>query len=341
MQTIQEAQEKLAEIEQHTSTKFVKRSSTSEYISYICRNDKAYHKREAELFNLEREPKSNKIKCDFSCPTYLSISKNKDGFTVKCAIFHPHDISEFQTTLSEPVKNEIHQKLLTGLGETAILKKIREEFPSFIISLQDIYNIKNSRCYSPIILDNSDKLSCLKHSKNNPDITIVEYDEPSIIIMVQTSFQKDILSQYQSSINIFGLDSTHCTNSYGFYLTSLHLILPNHQGIPVGHMISSDEQELSITKFLEHMKQFISPQKHNLITDDYPAYLNAWKATIGDCDHVQCLWHLKKNWKINLTKNQITGIKSVRRKLMTKCLDSKAVSCNMFKKAIKKFLKSI
>ena len=308
MQTFDETQKKLAEIESEWSTKFVKRSSTSDYIFYICQNDKSYHKKETPLFDLEREPKSNKIKFDHSCPTYFSISKKDGQYFTKFAIFHPYEICEFQTTLSEPVKNEIHQKLLIGLPETSILKKIRAEFPSFIITLQDIYNIKNSRCYSPIILDISDKLSCLRHSQNNPDIKIIEYDEPSIVIFVQTIFQKNILSQHQLDISIFGLDSTHCTNSYGFYLTSLHLILPNHQGIPVGHMISSDEQEKTIAKFLEHMKPLISTQKHNLITDDYPAYSNAWKAVIGECDHIQCLWHLKKNWKINLAKNHITGI---------------------------------
>ena len=43
----------------------------------------------------------------------------------------------------------------------------------------------------------------------------------------------------------FGIDSTHCTTRYGFYLTTI-LLIQKTGGTPVMHVISSDEKNIQL-----------------------------------------------------------------------------------------------
>ena len=295
----------ISKIESQTQSKFVKRSSSGNNQYYFCKHNKAYHSHKNKI-DLQREPKQNKTKLEFSCPSFIKVAKKLNGLFVKWAIYHPHENQAYYSTLNDEIKNEIYQKLIIGLPEATILKKIRIEYPEFIIGMQDIYNVKNKRIIDPGLLDPSDKISCMKHAEQNRSIEIIDFCE-SICICISTEFQRELLAKNSMESCIFGLDSTHCTNSYGFFLTTLHLILPNHQGIPVGHMISTNEKEQMIDKFLLYMKPFIGLSKHTLITDDYQGYVNSWIGVIGEVFYTQCLWHIKKNWRLNLAKNKITG----------------------------------
>ena len=75
----------------------------------------------------------------------------------------------------------------------------------------------------------------------------------------------------------------------------------------MAHLISSDETQATIEQFLMQIKFKIGNKKTTLVTEDFKAYTNAWKNTIGPHNHIQCLWHLKKNWRLNLIKNGISG----------------------------------
>ena len=74
-------------------------------------------------------------------------------------------------------------------------------------------------------------------------IDIVSF-EKTIQILIHTPFQMKTLENLEDGAT-FGIDSTHCTTRYGFYLTTIHLIQKTG-GTPVVHMISSDEKEQSI-----------------------------------------------------------------------------------------------
>ena len=82
-------------------------------------------------------------------------------------------------------------------------------------------------------------------------------------------------------------------------------------GTQVVHMISSDEKEHSIDTLTQFIGSKIKINNLSLISDDYPAYANSWFRNIGDSNHIQCLWHLKKNWKKNLNSNGLTGQKNI------------------------------
>jgi len=39
------------------------------------------------------------------------------------------------------------------------------------------------------------------------------------------------------------------------------------------------------------------------MTDDAPAFYNAWVATMGPVEHrLLCTWHVDKNWRQNVSK---------------------------------------
>lgn len=130
--------------------------------------------------------------------------------------------------------------------------------------------------------------------------------DDKVRIIIQTPFQLETMQKAVES-GTFGIDSTHCTTRYGFFLTSVHMITPTH-GIPVAHMISCDETEETIDILTKFLAPKMKAKDITLISDDYPAYVNSWTKNIGKPHHVQCLWHLKKNWRKNLKKNGITGM---------------------------------
>lgn len=72
-------------------------------------------------------------------------------------------------------------------------------------------------------------------------------------------------------------------------------------------MISSDEKEETIENLMVFLKNQMPENKITLITDDYPAYMNAWARHMPNVKHIQCLWHIKKNLRLNLSKHKITG----------------------------------
>lgn len=139
-------------------------------------------------------------------------------------------------------------------------------------------------------------------------IDIVSF-EKTIQILIHTPFQMKTLENLEDGAT-FGIDSTHCTTRYGFYLTTIHLIQKTG-GTPVVHMISSDEKEQSIDVLTQFIGSKIKCNNISLISDDYPAYVNSWFRNVGESNHIQCLWHLKKNWKKNLNSNGLTGQKNI------------------------------
>jgi len=107
--------------------------------------------------------------------------------------------------------------------------------------------------------------------------------------------------------------STHGTNAYDFHLTTL-LVIDNYgEGFPVAFCISNKIDSLAMEVFLEKARTAIGgPVKGDtLMTDDAPAYVNAWRSIMGPPDHhILYTWHIDRNWRKNLYKiTQSTEVK--------------------------------
>ena len=299
-------------LEAASHCRFVTRSSDCNYSLLKCNMDRDYHgakKEPIDLVDMDREPKMNTLKLNANCSAFLSIKKEKNGtYNVRYSNFHPHQTNQSFTVVCHEIKNEIKILIDIGIPDQRILRDLRKAYPDTLITLQDIANVRSNHCTNVVEFSKNDKVSCQLYAQNYPDkIKLIECTDEKIVIIIQTQFQKDLLSQSNED-SVFGLDSTHCTTRYGFFLSNLHIIMrPNTPGIPVAHMVSSDEKGDTVKQFLNFLKPQIANFKTTMVSDDYSPYRNEWKNAFGDFNHIQCLWHLEKNFRINLTKNKITG----------------------------------
>ena len=143
--------------------------------------------------------------------------------------------------------------------------------------------------------------------KNQQKINMID----SETFIVNTEHQRELI-EFSPKLITIGMDSTHCTTRYGFYLNSLQLINGKGEGIPVAHLMSLSESQDTVELFLDNLKHLFVDKDVNLITDCYPAYLNAWTSKISAPKmHIQCFWHLKKNFKKHLISNHISGTSTI------------------------------
>ena len=90
--------------------------------------------------------------------------------------------------------------------------------------------------------------------------------------------------------NAVCMDSTHKTNAYDFFLTTLLIIDDYGEGIPVGWMVSNKEEKLMIICFLQAIRKksgVIHP--HWFMSDDAEQYYSAWTY------RVWYWWHQKSS----------------------------------------------
>ena len=103
--------------------------------------------------------------------------------------------------------------------------------------------------------------------------------------------------------NAVYMDSTHKTNAYDFFLTTLLIIDDYGEGIPVGWMVSNKEEKLMIICFLQAIRKksgVIHP--HWFMSDDAEQYYSAWTYVfgIGGTKKVLCAWHVDRVWRKDL-----------------------------------------
>ena len=102
------------------------------------------------------------------------------------------------------------------------------------------------------------------------------------------------------------VDTTHGTNEYKFHLTSVVVVDEFDRGFPAAFCISNKISEKHIVTFFEALKDklHVSSFKAKVfMSDDYPAYYNAWVKVMGEVEkQLLCTWHIDKNWRQALTK---------------------------------------
>jgi len=132
------------------------------------------------------------------------------------------------------------------------------------------------------------------------------------ILVLMNDVQVHMLQQY-GHYRVNCMDSTHGTNAYDFQLTTLLVIDDYGEGFPVAFCISSKVDTLAMEFFLEKVRTAIGGPVDGAIpmTDDAPAYANAWRRIMGPPDHhILCTWHIDRNWRKNLSKiNHSTEVK--------------------------------
>lgn len=110
-------------------------------------------------------------------------------------------------------------------------------------------------------------------------------------------FQKQMLSKFGS--DRLCIDSTHGMTGYGFELTTLLVVDEYEEGIPVAFFCSSSVNSDNLKVFFNCVKEAVGEVKpRSFMSDDAPAFYNAWVAVMGSVDkRLLCSWHVDRAWQ--------------------------------------------
>ncbi|GFT64586.1 uncharacterized protein TNCV_649641 [Trichonephila clavipes] len=99
------------------------------------------------------------------------------------------------------------------------------------------------------------------------------------------------------------MDSTHDTNQYGYLLTTVMVCDDNHEGLPVAICYSNRVRSIILEPFFEEIRNRLTHlQPKVFMSDDDPAFWNAWQRVFGDvkCNLLRS-WHVSRSWNRNLS----------------------------------------
>ncbi|GFY13784.1 uncharacterized protein TNCV_4961531 [Trichonephila clavipes] len=117
-----------------------------------------------------------------------------------------------------------------------------------------------------------------------------------------TDFQKEMIKKYGK--DKICIDGTHGLNSYDFNLYSFLVVDEHKNGIPVAFCFSNRSTEEVFRIYFSAIKNAVGKIKTTtFMTDDAPAFYNAWSYVMGTVKNVLlCAWHVTRNWRQNLNK---------------------------------------
>ncbi|GFW48622.1 MULE domain-containing protein [Trichonephila clavipes] len=100
------------------------------------------------------------------------------------------------------------------------------------------------------------------------------------------------------------IDGTHGLNSYDFNLYSVLVVDEHKNGIPVAFCFSNRSTEEVFRIYFSAIKNAVGKiETTTFMTDDAPAFYNAWSYVMGTVKNVLlCAWHVTRNWHQNLNK---------------------------------------
>ena len=136
------------------------------------------------------------------------------------------------------------------------------------------------------------------------------------------------------------VDSTHGTNAYDFHLTTLLTVDDYGSGMPVAFCLSNRIDSVAMSIFFNAIKNKAGGiQTKIFMSDDAPAYYNAWQQCMGPAAHqLLCSWHVDRSWRKNLFRINA----SIKKKLMvykTICVLMHETNETKFKQMLENTLK--
>lgn len=260
---------------------------------------------------------------------------------------HTQSIRFLRLTVDE--RDELAGKLRIDVTPERILDDIRESVSSLenisrlhLVDKRDLHNIIRDYKLDRDIAHKNDALSVdmwvqqqIDLKENSPVLYFKpqgEEDGGSLLkedfmIALMTSYQREVLVDCAS--DKVCVDSTHKTTDHDFQLTTLVTVDEFGAGCPIASCLSNRVDVTAVTQFFESVKNKAGQiTAETFMSDDAPAYLNAWTNVISKPkNHLLCNWHVDQNWRNNLNKikdpiKQSEVYKACR--LLMECLDKEA-----------------
>lgn len=317
----------LKNVSKDTSSKYIKgeryKTSSGSICIYNCHRSGHFVSKSEGKRHLKI---GGSCKIGFFCPARIkTVTQEKSGqVSIDVTFFSNHighqcEVGKLALTKDE--KDAIAGKLLAGIPHQSILQNIAQRVsptkrmaltkPQDLRNIAAKYGVNNS-----VIRSVNDALSVdlwvteMEKSTNNPILLYKPYAVESaaaetndFILVFMNDAQENILKLYGEEI--ISVDSTHGTNKYNIQLTSIVVRDDNWEGFPVAFLWSIRQTEDVFKLFFSAIYERIGPLKtKTFISDDYPAFYNAWKSVFGPSKfYLLCDWHVKRAW----SKNASTG----------------------------------
>ena len=305
-------------------------TSTQQKVWYFyCNRSGGYTSRGKQLRQLKSQG-TNKIGSQCTAHIKAKVNEETGGVTVTYCSTHNHSKTLAHVQIPPRVRIDIAAKLQQGVGMERVLDDIRDNVANelgreHLVTRQDLHNIRSQYNIDGMIRHKNDLISVLswvtemntlEHSpvlffkpqgeenKMRLEMGMDNHSKDDFVLIVQTESQKDMLRKFGSLV--LCIDSTHKTNAYDFYLTTLLVIDNFGEGLPLAWMISSREDKDNILLFFKVLKQFagsIHPQW--FMSDDTEQYFTAWSDIFGSSQtkKILCAWHIDRAWRKALNQH--------------------------------------
>jgi hypothetical protein len=206
---------------------------------------------------------------------------------------HGEEEGRNSLTISSTLKNLILEQVKQGVSAKRILRSIRNDagFGSegLLLSRDDINNIIDKTIDYKLHADDAESVRCFVEREQDENKTVFLYkavgvDDQSFPGMNASDFLLGFMTNQQEQIlleamkgpeQILCIDSTHKTNAYDFYLTTLLTVTSLGKGIPVAFLFTTKEETTALSYFFEGIKQRVGnlhPKvkfKHDLFYTKY------------------------------------------------------------------------
>lgn len=164
-------------------------------------------------------------------------------------------------------------------------------------------------------------------------------EENDFALIIMTNYQKEILKKYGT--DKICVDGTHGLNPYDFILHSLLVVDDMGSGSPVAFCFSNRSHEGIFHLYFSKIKDEVGNVSSKVfMSDDAPAYYNAWEKVMGQVQHrLLCSWHVTRNWCENLAKIKSPEKKKIVFKTIKTIRDE--LSIGTFHEMLQKLIKDL
>ena len=264
---------------------------------------------------------SGTCKIEKNCTSTMKVTKNTDSIIIVevCYTHYGHQKELQHIWLSKARRQEIAAKLQRGVSKERILDDIRNRLGAslsrhHIVESRDILNIKKEFGLNEVQHHDNDQQSVFawikewETSDSNPVLFYklqgeecpdksLSLSKNDVIVILQTEEQKHLARQFGHK----GVccDSTHGTNAYDFFLTTVLIVDEFGEGVPIAWCISNHEDYNMMKIFFSKVKDnvgSISPAwlMSDIVTQFYDAFV---AVNVCQPKKLLCTWHVDKAWQ--------------------------------------------
>lgn len=277
----------------------------------------------------ERISRKDSMKINAYCPSRIKALVAPQGKVEVqfCSTHIGHDNSIEHLRLTKTQRANLAAKIRDGVSIDTIMDELEENLLNglqrkYIVERKDLMNIIQEFKLDKTVVHKNDAFSVdlwVQGQRKNGEYDMVLFykaqgcedwetylDDRDFMIVLMTKYQEELLLRFGTEKIL--IDSTHGTTEYDFQLTTLMTVDEYGAGFPGAFCISNRIDSTAMKIFFDAVKKRTGVITTEVfMSDDAPAYYNAWVLTMGSCKHqLLCSWHVDRAWRTQ-TKLKVKG----------------------------------